>query len=188
MPSSELLRRETAVLCVIDIQERLAAAMVEREAVIEAARKLILSARRLNVPIVLTEQYPRGIGPTEPAVMQALQDDYQPLEKLHFSCWNEASFAERLSRLAEQGRTQVLLCGMEAHVCVLQTCLDLLANGYQVQVVADGVCSRDASHKHLALAQMRQAGAAVSSVEAAVYQLLRRAGTPEFKDLLPLFR
>jgi nicotinamidase-related amidase len=188
MPSPDLLDRDSAVLCVIDIQERLAAAMPEREPVIAAARRLILSARRLGVPIVVTEQYPRGIGPTEPAVIEALGDDYRPLEKLHFSCCREPAFAERLTALAQDGRTQVVLCGMEAHVCLLQTCLDLLHDGHQVHVIADAVCSRDADHKRLALEQMRRAGATVTCVEAAVYQMLGVAGTPEFKDLLPLFR
>jgi nicotinamidase-related amidase len=188
MPSPDLLDRGTALLCVIDIQERLAAAMPEREPVIDAARTLILSARRLGVPIVVTEQYPRGIGPTEPAIVGALGDDYRPLEKLHFSCCNEPAFAERLTELRQTGRTQVVLCGMEAHVCLLQTCLDLLDDGFQVHVAADAVCSRDAEHKRLALEQMRHAGVIVTSVEAAIYQMLGMAGTPEFKDLLPLYR
>ena len=185
MASPYLLDRSTAVLCVIDIQERLAAAMAEREAVIDAARQLVLSARRLHVPIVVTEQYPRGIGPTEPAVIEALGDDYQPLEKLHFSCCREPAFAGRIAAL---GRRQVILCGMETHVCLLQTALDLLDGGHQVHMVAEAVCSRRAEHKRLALEQMRQAGVMVTCVEAAVYQMLGLAGTPEFKDLLALFR
>ncbi len=162
--------------------------MAEREPVIAAARQLILSARRLDVPIVVTEQYPRGIGPTEPAVVEALGDDYRPIEKLHFSCCQEPAFAERLTDLRRAGRGQVILCGMEAHVCLLQTCLDLLHHGHQVHLMADAVCSRNAEHKRLALEQMRRAGATVTCVEAAVYQMLGVAGTPEFKDLLPLFR
>ena len=188
MSSPDLLDRGAALLCVIDIQERLAAAMPEREPVIEAARKLIVSARRLAVPIVVTEQYPRGIGPTEPAIVEALGDDYRPLEKLHFSCYQEAAFAARLGEAAKLGERQVILCGMEAHVCLLQTCLDLLDDGFQVHVAADAVCSRNAEHKRLALALMRRAGATVTCAEAAVYQMLGMAGTPEFKDLLPLFR
>lgn len=185
MPSPRLLDRDKAVLCVVDIQERLAAAMAERERVIEAARRMIVSARRLNVPIVLTEQYPRGIGPTEPVLVEALGEAYAPIEKLHFSCCRENPFAARLQEFA---RPQVILCGMETHVCLLATCLDLLHDGFQVHALADGICSRDASHKELALQQMRQASAVVTCVEAAVYQLLGRAGTPEFKDLLPLFK
>jgi len=185
MPSPHLLDRKKAVLCIIDVQERLAAAMAEREPVVEAARRLILSARRLGVPIVVTEQYPRGIGPTEPVLVEALEDAYEPIAKLHFSCCSEPPFAAELER---HGRRQVILCGMETHVCLLATCLDLLDAGFQVHVVADGVCSRNAEHKRLALEQMRQAGAVVTCVAAAVYQLLRLAGPPEFKDLLPLVR
>ncbi len=185
MASPHLLDRDAAVICVIDIQERLAAAMAEREQVMEAARRLILAARRLEVPIVLTEQYPRGIGPTEPVLVEVLGDAYAPIEKLHFSCCEEPPFRERLQDL---GREQVVLCGMEAHVCLLATCLDLLHDGFRVHVIAEGICSRNAEHKRLALAQMVQAGALVTCVEAAVYQMLRRAGTPEFKELLPLFK
>jgi nicotinamidase-related amidase len=185
MPSPLLLDRDRAVLCVIDIQERLAAAMAEREPVVEAARRLVLSARRLGVPIVLTEQYPRGIGPTEAVLVEALGDAYRPVEKLHFSCCNERPFTESLE---SHGRRQAIICGMETHVCLLATCLDLIDAGYQVHVVADAVCSRNVEHKRLALEQMRQAGAVVTCVEAAVYQMLRLAGTAEFRDLLPLFR
>jgi nicotinamidase-related amidase len=188
MPSPDLLDRGTALLCVVDIQERLAAAMPDREPVIEAARKLILAARRLAVPVVVTEQYPRGIGPTGSSIVEALGDDYLPIEKLHFSCCQDTGFAARLGEATRMGDRQVILCGMEAHVCLLQTCLDLLDDGYQVFVIADAVCSRNAEHKRLALEQMRQAGATVTCVEAAVYQMLGVAGTPEFKDLLPLFR
>jgi len=188
MTSSLLLSRDTAALCVIDIQERLAAAMAEREAVIAGARQMILAARPLGLPIVVTEQYPSGIGPTEPEIVNALGDHYQPLEKLHFSCCNEPAFAARLGELKEAGRMQVILCGMEAHVCLLQTGLDLLDAGFQVHVLADVVCSRNAEHKRLSLEQMRQAGAVVTCVESAAYQMLGRAGTPEFKELLPLFK
>jgi len=185
MPSPCLLDRESALLCIIDIQERLAAAMAEREAVIEAARRLVVAARRLEVPVVMTEQYPKGIGPTEPVLVEALGPEYRPVEKLHFSCCRETPFE---AAVADTGRRQIVLCGMETHVCVLATCLDLLDAGHQVHVIADAVCSRDAVHKDLALAQMAQMGAVVTCVEAAVYQLLGRAGTPEFKELLPLFK
>jgi nicotinamidase-related amidase len=188
MPSPYVLARDTALLCVIDIQERLAAAMTEREPVIAAARQMILAARPLRLPIIVTEQYPQGIGPTERAIVEALGDQYRPVEKLHFSCCNDPGFAARLAELKAGGRTQVVLCGMEAHVCLLQTCLDLLADGFQVHVLADAVCSRNPEHTRLALDQMRQAGAIATCVEAAVYQMLGRAGTPEFKELLPLFR
>jgi nicotinamidase-related amidase len=185
MSSPYLLDRDAAVLVVIDIQERLAAAMADRDTVVAESRRLVLSARRLGVPIIVTEQYPRGIGPTVPELVEALGDDYRPVEKLCFPCTAEAAFAERL---AQVGRRQVVLCGMEAHVCLLQTALDLLDDGLRVHLVADAVCSRNGEHKRLALDQLRLAGAVVTCVEAAVYQMLGKAGTPEFKDLLPLFK
>ena len=180
-----MLQRNKSALCVVDIQERLAATMGEREAVLHGTRQLVLAAKRLGVPVLVTEQYPKGLGPTEPAVVEALGDAYAPIEKLAFGCAGEPAFGDAL---AATGRRQVLLCGMEAHVCVLQTCLQLLENDCVVHVAADAVCSRAPAHKAVALDTMRQAGAVVTCVEAAVFQWLGCAGTPEFKDVLKLVK
>ena len=139
MSSPYLLDRDSALLCVVDIQTKLAAAMAEREAVIRAARQLILSARRLSVPILITQQYTPGLGPTEPDLVEALGEDYRPIEKPSFSCCRQTAFAERVAQL---GRTQIILCGMETHVCLLQTAMDLLHDGYQVHMIADAACSK----------------------------------------------
>ncbi len=179
------LHRAECVLVVVDIQEKLAARMAERDAVVAAARALILAARRLEVPILVTEQYPRGIGLTLPELRDALGESCVPIEKLSFGCAAEPQFLDRLRALR---RNQVVLCGMEAHVCVLQTALGLLDKGSVVHVAADAVCSRNPEHKRIALDLMRQAGVAITSWESAAFQWLGKAGTPEFKDLLPLFK
>lgn len=180
-----LLNRSDAVLSVVDIQEKLAATMPETDTVVENVHRLVLGAQRLGLPMIVTEQYPRGLGPTLPELAEAMGAAYAPIEKLSFSC---AGAGQYLDRLAESGRKQVVLCGMEAHVCVLQTCIHLLERGYAVHVAADAVCSRRADHKELALDQMRSAGAVVTCVEAVIFQLLGRAGTPEFKDLLKIVK
>jgi len=185
MGSRHLLRRDRAVLNVIDIQEKLAARMPEKEKVTANSRKLILAARRLEVPVVVTEQYPKGLGRTVGELVEALAEAYAPIEKTAFGCLGEPEYVRRLEELS---RGQLLLCGMETHVCVLQTCLALLERGWQVHVAADAVCSRDPEHKGAALDEMRHAGATVTCAEAAIFQLLEKAGTPEFKDLLEIIK
>ena len=185
MSTPMLLAQDETVLSVVDIQEKLMAVMEEREKVIASASQLILAARKLGVPVIITEQYRKGLGPSVPEVVKALGDSYQPIEKVSFGCMGEPAYVERLNEI---GRKQILLCGVETHVCVLQTCMMLLANGYSVHVAADAVCSRNAEHKAIALAQMRQAGAVVTCVEAAIFQLLGKAGTPEFKEILRILK
>jgi nicotinamidase-related amidase len=185
MGSRHILEADRSVLVVVDIQEKLSARMAERDAVVAATRSLIAAARRLRVPVIVTEQYPRGIGPTAPELVTALEGEYAPIEKLSFGCAREPAFMARFKAL---GRTQVALCGMEAHICVLQTALGLLEAGCAVHVAADAVCSRSAENKRIGLELVREAGAAVTCWETVVFQWLEKAGTPEFKDLLPLFK
>ena len=180
-----MLSRKHSILCIIDIQEKLAAVMSERAAVIAGAKKLILAAKRLGVPMLVTEQYPKGLGLTEPEIADAMEDAFKPIEKLSFGCGGEPKC---LDALAEAGKQQALLCGMETHICVLQTCMQLLGNDYVVHVAADAVCSRREEDKAVAIETMRQAGAVIATVEAAVFQWLERAGTPEFKDVAKLFK
>jgi nicotinamidase-related amidase len=185
MPAPFLLERDEAVLCVVDIQEKLLAQMGEKKGVIANAVLMVSAAMRLEVPLILTEQYPRGLGRTAIEISTALGEKYKPIEKMCFGCADEPAFMEKLKSLK---RKQVLLCGVEAHICVLQTCLELLERKYQVQIVADAVCSRNADHKSLALEQMRDGGAVITCAEAVIFQLLGRAGTPEFKDILNLIK
>jgi isochorismate hydrolase len=142
------------------------------------------AARRLDVPIIATEQYPKGLGPTLPDVRAAL-DGVQPLAKTSFSCCGAEGFLDRLRAL---GRTEVVLVGIEAHVCVLLTALDLIAAGFRVSVVADAVCSRKPERQEIGLAQARQAGAVITTTETVVFQLLGRADTEVFREVSKLLR
>ena len=173
------LDRNNTLLLVVDIQERLAAAMADRDKVVANAGHLIAAAKLLGVPVVHTEQYPRGLGPTVPELRAALEPA-APIEKLTFDCCGEPTFAPALE--ATQ-RSTVVVCGMETHICVLQTVLGLLAQGLIVHVAADAVCSRDAENWRTALEFMRDAGAVVTCTETLMFQLLVRAGTPEFKAI-----
>jgi nicotinamidase-related amidase len=174
----QLDRDETALL-VIDIQERLAVAMAERGKVVANAGHLIAAAKLLGLPVVHTEQYPRGLGPTVPELREAL-GPAAPIEKLTFDCCGEPTFAPAL---VATGRSAVVVCGMETHICVLQTVLGLLAQGLIVHVAADAVCSRNPENWRTALELMRDAGAVITCTETVMFQLLAQAGTPEFKAI-----
>jgi nicotinamidase-related amidase len=153
--------------------------MADRARVVANAGRLVAGAGVLGVPVVHTEQYPRGLGPTVPELRAALEPA-APIEKLTFDCCGEPSFAPALEAA---GRSTVIVCGMETHICVLQTVLGLLAQGRVVHVAADAVCSRNAENCRVALELMRDAGAVVTCTETALFQLLGRAGTPEFKAI-----
>ena len=174
------------VLVVVDVQERLFAAMDadRREEMVANIKILCAAARRLDVPRLVTEQYPKGLGHTLPEV-RALLDDVPPIAKTAFSCCGATGFLERLQAL-QAG--PVILAGLEAHVCVLLTATDLVARGFPVTIVADAVCSRRADKLELGLAQARQAGAVVTATETLVFQLLGSADTDAFRELAKLLR
>lgn len=179
------LDRGKAFLLVVDVQDRLAAAMpgaalVELE---KNAAVLIRAARRLGLPVVATEQYPKGLGRTLPALRELLPD--APMEKLEFSC---AAARPVARRIAATGRRQVIVAGMEAHVCVFQTVRDLLADGFSVFLVQDAVISRTEGNRGVGLRLCEKAGATLTSTEAVLFDLLGVAGTPEFKELAPLIK
>lgn len=163
----------------VDIQERLAAVMDYRGQVTARTALLIEAAKLLGVPVVATEQYPRGLGPTVEEVRAVLPPG-APLEKLAFSCCGETPFMEALERT---GRKKVVLAGMETHICVLQTALDLLSAGCGVHIPRDAVCSRRKLDWLAGLDVAREAGAVVTSTETVLFQLLGRAGTEEFKKI-----
>lgn len=174
------LRRDESVLVIIDIQERLAAAMKEREKVITNTLHLTEAARLLQIPLIVTEQYPKGLGPTVKEIRDSLVDNYMPIEKITFSCCGDNTFIDSLKGI---GRKRVIICGMETHVCVLQTCLDLLKENFFVHVVKDAVCSRSEDNFMTGIDLMRDAGAVITSTETVLFQLLKRAGTEEFKAI-----
>jgi nicotinamidase-related amidase len=169
---------------VIDLQERLLPAIFEKERVTDNAARLARGAAILGIPTLATEQYRRGLGPTVPELAQAIAS-FAPLEKMAFSACGAPAF---LAALAQHKVQTALLCGIEAHVCVSQTCLDLLERGTQVFVAADAVSSRTAENWRLGLDRMRQAGAVIVSTEMALFEWLGQAGTDEFRQILPLVK
>lgn len=171
-----LIERDRSALLVVDIQARLLPHIHDGQAVLDNAVWLVKVAQRLGVPVMVTEQYPKGIGPTV-AVLRGLTSPEQTAEKLHFSC----VAAKCLERLPGAGRPQLVVAGTESHVCVLQTVLDLRAQGREVFVVAEAVGSRRPSDKELALARMRAHGIHVVSREMVAFEWLKQAGTDEFR-------
>ncbi|UCE28439.1 MAG: hydrolase [Candidatus Coatesbacteria bacterium] len=145
---------------------------------------LIKAFRRLGAPVVVTEQYAKGLGPTVPEIASAL-GEFEPVEKMTFSCAGEPKYVEALRAT---GADQAVLCGMETHVCVQQTALDLSAAGYQVHVAADAVRSRKKQDWAFSLERMRQAGIIITTTEATVFEMLVECGTDEFKDISKLIR
>jgi nicotinamidase-related amidase len=184
MRHATILDRLHTALLVIDIQDRVHAVMRFREAVETNAVKLIRGCQILNVPILLTEQYPKGLGHTISSIRNALHTAL-PLQKMTFSC---CSSEELMAALQEKNIRQVAVVGIETHVCVLQTALDLLANNYQVHVVRDAVSSRHELDHQTALQRLQHAGALVTTTEAVLFELMVRADTAEFKEISKLIK
>ena len=165
-----------AALVVIDVQEAFRKAVPSFGDVARASATLVRGAEAVGVPIVVTEQYPQGLGPTAPEIAEHLPEGLEPIEKVCFSAPEAEGFD-----LA--GRDQALVCGIEAHVCVNQTVLDLLDQGVEVHVARDAVGSRFEENREVGLEKAERAGAVITSVETALFELVGRAGTDEFKDV-----
>jgi nicotinamidase-related amidase len=180
----KLDRAKTAIL-VIDIQSRLTPSMPPETLarVVKYTRALVGAAKELGLPVLATEQYPKGLGPLIPEVRDILPTP--PLEKVHFSCGADPAFAAALEKT---GRRQIVVCGMETHVCVFQTVRDLVAAGYEVHVCSDAVSSRTEEHRRTGLELCREAGATVTTAETAIFDLLHEAATAEFRKIAPLVR
>jgi nicotinamidase-related amidase len=177
-----MLSLDHSVVLIVDVQARLAQAMTDRESLLRNLQILIRGAQILQVPILWVEQNPAGLGPTVPEVAELLSSQ-QPIPKLSFS----ACGAPQLMRTLEaSGRRQVLLAGIEAHVCVYLTAIELLKQGYEVEVVADAVTSRSATNKQIALQKMAARGAGISCTETVLFELLGRAEGDPFKQILRL--
>ncbi len=179
-----LMKADAAALLVIDVQERLAPVVVNHEQVIDNTQILMKAAVRLAVPVLISEQYPKGLGPTV-AEIAALAPANAVIAKVDFSCMGESVYARRFKEL---GRRQAVIAGIEAHVCVLQTAMNLLADNYQVFIVADAVSSRDSRSAEAAMVRLQAAGAVIVTTEMAVFEWLERAGTPAFKELSALIK
>ena len=178
------LDKEKALLVVVDIQERLAVAMKKRKKVEANTSILIKAAQIMGIPVIVTEQYPKGLAHTTDEVKSNLKE-YKPIEKIDFSCCGEDAFVKAVK---DSGKSQIILCGMETHVCVWQTCLGLLDSGYIVHLASDAVCSRSKDNYLAGVGLMRDAGAVISSTETVCFQLLVRAGTDEFKKVSKLVK
>ncbi|HMQ92868.1 MAG TPA: hydrolase [Amaricoccus sp.] len=179
-----LIRAKDSVLVVIDVQERLVPAVQAPARTLRNTQTLLAAARECSVPVILTEQYPEGLGSTVPEIAAAAAGA-AIIPKMHFSCMEEEGFAEAFRAL---GRKQAVLGGMEAHICVVQTAASLLEEGYDVFVVSDATASRTLESERACLARMTASGAHVVTTEMVVFEWLGKAGTPAFKRLLPAIR
>jgi nicotinamidase-related amidase len=182
--TSHRIAREKAALVVVDIQDRLLPAIHEKERVVANTIRLIKGAAIMGLPILVTEQYRKGIGATAPEVAAAVPG-FAPMEKMTFSSCGAEGF---VAALETKSIRDVILCGIEAHVCVTQTCLDLLARGFQPFIAADAISSRTPENHRAGVERMRGAGAVIASTEMVLFELLGRAGTDEFKQVLPLVK
>lgn len=179
-----MLEPDNTVVLLIDMQDRLFRAMHEKEDLLQNVCNLIRGARTLNIPIVMSEQYPEGIGKTVPEVASLLPD-VAGIRKMEFSCCANARCS---SALEATGRRQVLVAGIEAHICVYQTSMALREKGWQVQVVADAVSSRTLRNRDLGLEKMRDAGIVITSVEIALFELLGTAEAEPFREISKILK
>ena len=184
---AEIARRalepEQCALVVVDIQTKLLPPIFEKEQLVRNAQLLIRAAGILKIPALMSTQYRKGLGETVPEIASLLPET-QPVDKVMFSCFGSEEFCSVLKRLPGN-RTTMLLCGMESHICVAQTALAALREGYLVQVASDAVSSRTEWNWKIGLERMRAAGAVLSSTEMMIYELMRSSGSAAFKELLP---
>jgi nicotinamidase-related amidase len=180
-----LLNAAHASLLIVDVQSRLLPAMIEPDRVLARTQILLRAAELLQIPVTVSEQYPKGLGNTVPELKISSATFF---EKLSFSCWRDAAMKAHFIKLHESNRPLVIVTGIEAHVCVLQSCIDLYNAGFGVFVVADAVSSRQSSSADLALQRLREAGIQVVNTEMVVFELLEKAGTADFKALSALIK
>jgi len=179
-----MLDTQNCCLVVVDVQGKLAQLMHGKQALFKNIRILIKAAKILNIPILWCQQCPDVLGPTVPEIAQLLTDN-EPVNKVVFSCYGAEQFNIRLNELARQ---QVLLCGIETHVCIYQTAVDLLRKGFSVDVIADAVSSRTPENKQIAINRMAAERINISCTEMALFELLRTAKHPQFKQIASLIK
>lgn len=179
-----MLEIEKVVLLIVDIQGKLAHLMDRKELLFKNVQNLIKGIRTLGIPILWVEQNPQGLGPTIPEIT-ALLADIQPISKMSFSSCRNDRFLQALNAL---GRKQVLVSGIEAHICVYQTAVDLVDIGYEVQVVTDAVSSRNLENKKIGLQRMKDFGVSLTSVETALFELLKVAEGKQFRDIIRIVK
>jgi nicotinamidase-related amidase len=183
-----LMEASRSHLLVVDVQARLMPAIHAGESLIRNLAILLKAAERLGIPVTVTEQYPKGLGTTLPSVAEALPGNAVTLAKTTFSAAREPSIAERIAAIRGSGREQLVICGAEAHICVLQTALEFKASGLEVIVVADGVSSRSPHSVNAACARLLHAGCHWVTTEMVAFEWMERAATDDFRALAPLFK
>jgi nicotinamidase-related amidase len=182
----QLLQAEQCALVVVDIQEKLLPPIFNKDELIKNCQLLIRVAKVLEIPVVVTTQYVQGLGPVVPEIA-SLIGHARSIDKLDFSCFGSNDFRSALKSLPGN-RNTVLVCGMEAHICVMQTTLCALNDGYLVHVATDAVGSRVRWNWDIGIDRMRAAGAVISTTEIMIYELLRCSGTQQFKEMLPYLK
>jgi len=180
-----LLEASKCCLLIVDMQEKLLPVIHDAERVADKCAVLQEAAEKLDLPIIISEQYPKGLGPT---IEELEHKQARIFDKLSFSVMRNETLKGHFKKMEESGFTQVIVCGVEAHVCVLQSAVDLKDAGFEVFLVADAVSSRSQDSVDLALARMRATGVHIVNVEMAVFELAGKAGTPEFKALSALIK
>lgn len=176
-----LMNRQDSLLLIIDVQERLAPAMDNPRQVISNGAKLIGVAKAMNVPFIITEQYPQGLGQTMVDIRQEAGNDATYYSKIHFSCAKEEKI---MSAIKASGKKQIILAGTETHICLLQTAMDLQKQGYEVFVVSNACSSRDVSQNMMALQRLAHNGIDIVTSEMVIFEWLEKAGTDEFKQVV----
>jgi nicotinamidase-related amidase len=179
-----MLEIKNSCLVIVDVQGKLAQLMHDKQQLFNNIQILIKAAKILDIPIIFCQQYPKGLGQTIPEIANLLTG-IKPVDKLNFSCCGDEKFNSRLKQLA---RRQILLCGIETHVCVYQTAVDLIAKGCEVELIADAVSSRTLENKQIAIAKMQAEKVKISSVETALFELLKTAEHPQFKEIAKLVK
>jgi nicotinamidase-related amidase len=179
-----MISRTNAVLIIIDIQGNLAQAMYDKENLFANNVKLIQGFKAFNLPIIVTEQIPQKLGQTIPQIAAQLEG-INPIAKETFSCWDDLNFIKQLKALS---RKHIVIAGIECHVCVYQTALDLISNGYTVHLVADAVSSRTPENRQIGIDAMKSAGAHITSTEMVLFELLRTAADPKFKEIFKIVK
>ncbi len=179
-----MLKVENSLLVVIDIQGTLAQKMHDKPFFIENLKKMIKGAQILNVPLLVTEQIPQKLGPTIPEIA-SLFSDFQPIPKASFSCCGEPEFMKKFNAI---GRTQILLTGIEAHVCVYQTAVELKSLGYEVHLLTDCVSSRTAENKLTAIERMKTEGVKLTTAEMALFELMKIAEGDKFREMVKVVK
>jgi len=180
----ELINRENTGLLVVDVQEKLMQVMGTKQRVIDNIIKLLHLSKLFNLPVILTEHYLKWLGPTLPEIIESLPA-YEPIQKLHFNCCDVDAFNKRLE---SEGFKNIIVTGVESHICIFQTCVSILEKGYQVHVPQDAVDSRTDENWRVGLGLIKKAGAFITSTETVIYQILKKAGTKEFKKMLKIIR